>query len=371
MSQNGAFIEMLLQEARIAATLSHPKIVQVFEVGQAEGQHFIAMEHVHGEDLRSIVRQMKSKGIAEFPLGHALAITIGMCSALAYAHDKRDLDGYPLAIVHRDISPQNVMISFDGDVKLVDFGIAQSEPLGIGDGARNGKLKGKVPYMSPEQARGDELDARSDLFALGTMLFELTTGKRLFKGQSEYETLRLICDREYPRPSEVLAGYPAGLEPIVLRALAKDKADRYPSAREMQADLEFFVRQHRIDVSSLSLSRFMQSLFAEKRTTQTSLVEGARSAPDRPDDALSGSDANRPPITTGGSREWTSRRPLLFAVIGAVFLGGSALGGAAVMVAKSGPSREHAPPSRSPAGASEATGAPAGSARRIPPLAQP
>src|SRR5580692_1432614 len=121
------FIEMLLNEARVAATLSHPNVVQTFDVGQIDGTYFIAMEHVHGEDLRSIVRQMKKKDVIEFPLEHALSIVLGMCAGLAYAHDKRDLDGTPLHIVHRDISPQNIIVTFTGDVKIVDFGIAKSD----------------------------------------------------------------------------------------------------------------------------------------------------------------------------------------------------------------------------------------------------
>jgi serine/threonine-protein kinase len=274
MNQDKAFIEMLLHEARIAATLSHPNIVQIFDVGQADGQYFIAMEHVHGEDLRSIVRQMKKKGVLEFPLEHALAIVLGMCAGLSYAHAKRDLDGSHLAIVHRDISPQNIVVTFTGDVKIVDFGIAKSDGR-IGEQTKSGKLKGKVPYMSPEQARGDTLDARSDLFATGTMLFELTTGKRLFKGQSEYETLKLICEREYPRPSQIHPDYPPDLEAIVMRALAKDPDDRYQSASEMQAELEAFVRRHQIAVSSLALNRFMQSLFEEKLAMQKeALLQG-------------------------------------------------------------------------------------------------
>lgn len=278
MNQDRAFIDMLLHEARIAATLSHPNIVQIFDVGQADGQYFIAMEHVHGEDLRSIVRQMKKKNVFEFPIEHALAIVLGMCSGLAYAHERRDFDGSALNIVHRDISPQNVVVTFTGDVKIVDFGIAKSDNR-AGENTKSGKLKGKVPYMSPEQARGEPVDARSDVFATGVMLFELTTGKRLFKGQSEYETLRLICERDYPRPTEVRDDYPADLEPIVMKALAKDKDERYQSAREMQADIEAFVRHHQIAVSTIALNQFMQSLFEEKLALQKeALLQGKQLA---------------------------------------------------------------------------------------------
>jgi serine/threonine protein kinase len=278
LNHDRAFVEMLLHEARVAATLSHPNIVQIFDVGHAEGQFFIAMEHVHGEDLRSIVRQMKKKGLLEFPVEHAIAITLGMCAGLAYAHDRRDLDGTPLNIVHRDISPQNVVVTFTGDVKIVDFGIAKSDARS-GEATKSGKLKGKVPYMSPEQARGEPVDARSDVFSTGVMLFELTTGKRLFKGASEYETLKLICEREYPRPSDVLADYPRDLEDIVMKALAKDRDDRYQTAREMQAALEGYVRHNQIAVSNVALHQFMQSLFEEKLAAQKdALLQGKQLA---------------------------------------------------------------------------------------------
>jgi serine/threonine protein kinase len=278
MNQDKAFIEMLLHEARIAATLSHPNIVQIFDVGSAEGLYFIAMEHVHGEDIRSIVRGMKAKGVPEFPLEHALAIATGMCAGLAYAHEKKDFDGSELGIVHRDISPQNVVVTFSGDVKIVDFGIAKSDNK-MATETKSGKLKGKVPYMSPEQAKGEVIDARSDIFATGVMLFELTTGKRLFKGSSEFETLKLICEREYPRPSQVRPGYPADLERIVMKSLAKDKAERYQSAREMQADLEEFIRSNRLPVSNIALSQFMQGLFEDKLASQKeALMQGKQLA---------------------------------------------------------------------------------------------
>ena len=278
VSQDRAFIDMLLHEARVAATLSHPNIVQVFDVGEVDGTYFIAMEHVHGEDLRSIVRQMKKKGETEFPLEHALAIVLGTCAGLAYAHDKRDIDGTPLDIVHRDITPQNVVVTFTGDVKIVDFGIAKSnaERPGL---TRSGHLKGKVPYMSPEQARGEPVDWRTDVFAAGIMLFELTTGKRLFKGESEFETLKLICEREYPTPSQVRDGYPPELEAVVLRALEKKREDRWQNAREMQAAIEEYVRADRVPVSNIALSQFMQRLFAEKLAAQKeALLQGKQLA---------------------------------------------------------------------------------------------
>jgi eukaryotic-like serine/threonine-protein kinase len=272
-----ALVEMLLHEARTLATLSHPNIVQIFDVGVVDNNYFIAMEHVHGEDLRSIVRQMKAQDIREFPIEHALSVVLGVCAGLAYAHDKRALlDGTPLNIVHRDISPQNVIVAHAGEVKVVDFGIAQSDAMSRED-TKSGRLKGKIPYMSPEQARGGTVDRRSDIFAAGVILFELTTGRRLFKGTSEYETIELICDRDYPRPSDVHRDYPPELEAIVMRALAKDREERWQTAREMQSALEAFARRERLPVSTIALSQFMHSLFADK-IAKAELAQGSTKA---------------------------------------------------------------------------------------------
>jgi serine/threonine-protein kinase len=279
MNDNKAFIDMLLHEARIAATLSHPNIVQTFDVGQTEGSYFIAMEHIHGEDLQGIVKAMKRRNLSEFPIEHTLGIAIGMCAGLAYAHEKRDLEGKPLGIVHRDISPRNIVVSFTGEVKIVDFGVAKSG-LEPGEESGAGQLKGKAPYMSPEQASGHEIDARSDVFAAGVMLFELTTGKRLFKGSSEFETLKLIVDKEYPRPSAVRPGYPPGLEHIVMRALEKDRERRYQSAREMQAELETFVREERVPVSTVSLIKWMEYLFEDKLAQQKEALSDVKQLAD-------------------------------------------------------------------------------------------
>lgn len=272
MNSDKAFIDMLLHEARIAATLSHPNIVQTFDVGMIDGLYYIAMEHIHGEDIRTIVRQMKAKGVPGLPLEHSLAIIIGQCSGLAYAHEKRDLNGQPLNIVHRDISPQNVVVTFSGDVKIVDFGIAKSG-VQLFEETKSGQIKGKIPYMAPEQAAGEEIDWRSDIFATGVMLFELTTGRRLFKSSTEFETLKLICEKEYPRPSQIRAGYPARLERIVMKALAKKREDRYQSAREMQADLEAFVRDERIPVSQIALGEWMERLFADQLAAQKEALQ--------------------------------------------------------------------------------------------------
>jgi serine/threonine-protein kinase len=279
LAQDESFIQMLLSEARIAATLNHPNVAHIYDVGVFEGQYYIAMEHIHGEDLRSLIRQMKKKSVTAFPLEHALAIVLGCATGLAYAHEKQDLDGAPLHIVHRDVSPQNILVTFDGDVKLVDFGIAKASSV-TGDETEHGQLKGKIPYMSPEQAQGRTLDARSDIFSLGVILFELTTGRRLFRGENEYDTLRRIVECQYPRPRKLNPELPEELEQIIDRALARDVSARYQTARDLQADLEDFVRRHRLAVSSLSLGRFMQELFGDKLDEQKEMLQQGRQLAD-------------------------------------------------------------------------------------------
>ncbi len=280
LARNASFVEMLLAEARTAATLNHPNVVQTFDVGEVEGTYFIAMEHIHGEDIRSIVRGMREKAVAEFPREHALTIVNGVCAGLGYAHEKRGLGGDALDIVHRDISPQNILITFSGDVKIVDFGIAKSTSAVEVESKSSGQIKGKVPYMSPEQARGATIDHRSDIFAVGILLFELTTGRRLFKAKNDLDTLKLICDREYPRPSQVRPGYPPALEAIVMRALEKDRDKRYQRCRDMQADLEAFIREERIAASTVELGNWMNFLFEEKINQQKAVLQDAKQLAD-------------------------------------------------------------------------------------------
>jgi serine/threonine-protein kinase len=278
LNAESEFIGMLIHEARIAATLSHPNIVQIYDVGEIDGTFYIAMEHVPGEDLRAIQRQLAATR-SRLPLEHAISIAVGLCSGLAYAHDKRDLAGQPLHIVHRDISPHNVIVTFSGDVKLIDFGVAKSR-LRLGDHTRSGNLKGKISYMSPEQAVGQPIDHRSDVFAVGTTLYELTTGRRPFVGKTDFDTLRLVGAATFERPSRITPGYPPELEAIVLRAMAHDPRNRYQNARQLERDLAAFAHGARLPTSQVALADFMHDLFGDRLREQEELLAKAKALAD-------------------------------------------------------------------------------------------
>ncbi len=197
-SDNASFVNMFLNEARLAATLHHPNIAQVYDIGQENGEFFFSMEYVHGEDLGQLVRGSHDGGIP-ISLDAALTLAAGLCAGLHHAHEKTTPDGRPLNVVHRDVSPSNVLVSYDGAVKLVDFGIAR---VNTTPGSTAGGLKGKISYMSPEQCRGKTvLDRRSDVFSVGTLLYELTTGQLPFTDETEYAILNHIVNTDAAPPS--------------------------------------------------------------------------------------------------------------------------------------------------------------------------
>lgn len=241
------FVDMFVAEARLAATLHHPNIAKVYEAVLEADLCYFAMEHVHGFDVRALLAAAAARE-RTMPLPLALAIIYGVTAALAYVHDPRGPHA-KLNIVHRDISPSNILVSFDGAIKLVDFGIARVE-TGAVTRTPSGQIKGKIPYMSPEQCRARALDGRSDLFSLGVVLYELTTGVRPFDRASEYETLEAIVRGEMTRPSKLVSDYPADVEAIVLRLLATRPGDRYPSAGPLLVDLDAVISARHIDLSS-------------------------------------------------------------------------------------------------------------------------
>ncbi len=255
---NPSFVNMFLNEARLSATLHHPNITQVYDIGVEEGDYFFSMEYVHGEDLGRLAVTALENGVP-ISLDCALTLVAGLCAGLHYAHEKAGPDGKPLNVVHRDVSPSNVLVSYDGAVKLVDFGIARA---GSNPATTRGGLKGKISYMSPEQCRGNAaLDRRSDVFSIGTILYELTTGQLPFTDETEYGVLNQIVNNDVPPPSTLVPNYPPALEAIVVRALSRDPDTRFKSALELQGQIEDFAHENRLRVSPLVLARLMSNLF--------------------------------------------------------------------------------------------------------------
>ncbi len=257
-AQNPRFVSMFLDEARLAATLHHPNVVQVFDIGSEAGLYYFAMEYAHGEDVRSILARAQKRGVA-VPLGVAIAIALDVCRGLHYAHERRDGKGHSLEIVHRDVTPSNAIVTYDGVTKVLDFGVAKSTTNQTETNA--GSLKGKIGYLSPEQCLGEKIDRRSDVFALGILLYELTTGARLFRGNSDLAILQAIAHKDAPLPSTRVDDYSPQLEQIVMRALARSRDARYPTAMAVQRDLEELARDQRLATSSIDVADFVVSLF--------------------------------------------------------------------------------------------------------------
>jgi tRNA A-37 threonylcarbamoyl transferase component Bud32 len=255
-------LRMFLDEARLSATLTHPHVTEVYDVGTDGEAPFFAMEYVLGANLRQLMQARAKEQAGPLPLEHAIGIVAAAAAGLHYAHEKRGPGGEPLHIVHRDVSPSNVLVSYDGAVKVSDFGIAKWAHQRTQ--TQEGALKGKFGYMSPEQCRGKPLDARSDVFALGTILYELTTGEPPFSAASDFEILNKIVGGP-PEPPRWTGErvYPAALSAIVMRALALESGERTPTAQALQVDLETFARQERLEVSTVALGTFMQTLFAD------------------------------------------------------------------------------------------------------------
>ena len=258
-ADDDSFVTMFLDEARLVATLHHQHIAQVFEVGRAEnGMYFLAMEHVHGETVRHVL-ETASKRRKQLPLDLGLSVTCAAAAGLHHAHERRDLDGSPLGIVHRDVSPSNVMLGFDGSVKLIDFGIAKARMRTTQTAI--GHVKGKLGYMAPEQARGEAVDRRSDVFALGVLAYELTTQTRAFHSPTPFETMRRTFHGEVEPPSRRVAGYPPALEDVVMTALATDPADRFQDADAMRIALEQIARELGATLGDDPVIRTLERLF--------------------------------------------------------------------------------------------------------------
>jgi serine/threonine protein kinase len=293
LSDNKEFVDMFIDEAKMVAGLAHPNIVQIFDLGKIDKSYYIAMEYVHGRDLRSILRRARELEI-RMPLDLSLLVVSRVCSALEFAHRKKDERGRAMMIVHRDISPQNILISFEGDVKLTDFGIAKAATKASITDA--GALRGKLLYMSPEQAWGKAMDRRSDIFSLGIVFYEMVTDHRPFLGSSEMSILEMVRECNVASPSTLNPRIPEKLESAIMRSLARDPEDRYQDAAEMYRDLERVLHEWQPPQAG-ALTRFLEVLFDDDERSDSVQAEAALAAapePAPPPEALSESEPQAP-----------------------------------------------------------------------------
>jgi TonB family protein len=274
------FLTMFADEAKLAAQLNHPNIVHIFDLGRIEsGGYFIAMEHVDGRDLRSILHLARDTGL-RVPIPLAVSIAAKIAAALDYAHRRRGDEGSDLHIVHRDVSPPNILVSTDGDIKLCDFGIAKAASKV--SRTESGALKGKVPYMSPEQAWGRAVDKRSDIYSLGAVLFEMLAGHKLFRGDSDLDVLEKVRAGDVVAPSGLNPEVPPALDAAVLKALAREPDNRYASASDLLRDLEAVLRTYEPAPSSADLAAYVRHLETEEAALREARLREAQAPPAPP-----------------------------------------------------------------------------------------
>ena len=260
-SENEEFISMFIDEAKLAAQLNQRNIVQIYDFGNQQGAYYIAMEYVSGKDVRSIVKRSIEKQ-KRMPIGQCAYIITEAAKGLEYAHNFKDHSGTSLQLIHRDISPQNILVSYEGEVSLADFGIAKAASKSTE--TRAGVLKGKILYMSPEQAWGKPIDKRSDLYSLGVVLYELITYRKIFDADSEFSMLEKVRNAQVEFPPEIFEKVPRPIFQILKKALGKDPGERYQSAHEMHVNLENYLHTTRETASERTLAGYLKNLFQEE-----------------------------------------------------------------------------------------------------------
>jgi eukaryotic-like serine/threonine-protein kinase len=395
LSGNAEFTRMFIREAKISALLMHPSIVQIYEFGEAEGSYFIAMECVQGVTVREALTKLK-QAQRSMPFMVAAEIARQACTGLDYAHTLHGADGRPLEIVHQDISPTNIMLAYNGTVKILDFGIARAASFAEEE-SKSKLIKGKIAYLAPEQVKLDPFDARADIFALGAVMHEMLTGTRLFQAKNDILRMKQLLAQPIPPPSSVNAAIPRELDRIVMKALELDPDQRYPSAAVMAADLERTLIAARY--SSRDLSKLLHGLFVPPGEPLV-VVDGTTAAtgadpPRTPSAPPAPTDRMRPVRAGPGGRlggalraerarlvweRWRTRGKM---ALGAVAVG-VAVGMAALAVRQYGPAllgteapapaaaaAAEKPPRAAPAAPAAPIAAPAAAPRKRPALRRP
>jgi serine/threonine-protein kinase len=265
LTEKKRFISMFLDEARLSAHLSHSNVAQVFDIGVGDNTYFIVMEYVDGADLKTVIEHQRKVGKL-LPVEAACLVAIKICEGLSYAHELKNNEGQPLRIVHRDMSPPNVLITKHGEVKIVDFGLAKaSSQL---EKSEAGIIKGKFSYLSPEAAQGQEVDHRTDIFAVGIILWEMLAGRRLFMGDTDFATVKQVQEAVVQPLSQINKDVPPGLDRILARALAREPSERYGSARDLGQDLTQFLYKFGRSISAFDLAELVRSTMSRRKKAE-------------------------------------------------------------------------------------------------------
>ncbi len=302
LGNESALVDQFLDEARVAATLNHPNIVAIYDVGEWLGVHYIAMEYIAGEDLSRLWYAAAKAGVG-LPFQVSVRIIMDAALGLDHAHRAKDVRGQPLAIVHRDVSPQNIMVRVDGVTKLVDFGIAKA--ANKASRTQAGMVKGKLQYMSPEQVRGEPLDGRSDQFSLGVVLWEMCTGRRLFKADTEANTLQKILQAPIHKPSQHVPGFPPELEAVIMRMLERDPKRRFATVGDVATKLKEYLDRSAVSSGEVSVAAFVDQILGKElqaRIADLTPMESGDGAALETSSAASSAPASRP----SGSASWAA-----------------------------------------------------------------
>jgi len=337
LTDNDEFVTMFVDEAKLAAQLNHNNIIHIYDLGKIDRSYYIAMEYIEGRDLRSILQECRERKVI-MPGHLALYATTLLASALDYSHRKQDFENRDLGLVHRDVSPQNVLISDDGDIKLCDFGIAKAASKA--SHTRAGALKGKLQYMSPEQAWGKDIDHRSDIFSLGLVMYEMLTGEKVFAGDSELSILEQVRNPDVKPPSSFNNALSDDIDRIVMKTLQADREQRYQSARDLQRDLEKVMRKAGWSPREDDLATFLADLTAGRELAGLPAADSAVAAPpvgepvpvvplSKPEEPAPPAAAAEPPAVeedtltpTGGGEKKPNRIPLLLGIAALIVIGG-------------------------------------------------